>query len=146
MLFTSLAETIYLLCGGCRPTPQGRARSDRRADHRVSPGAAQHPPRLGLTTLDGRLLTLTAPCSEQQDRWSRRAAGLWVARPHGFQTALCFDIWAAFCRHRPRFSAAHAQAARTTGTGAGPGVHRVGRGCWFASPAALVAVVRMVHE
>ena len=23
MLFTSLAETIYLLCGGCWPTPRG---------------------------------------------------------------------------------------------------------------------------
>ena len=125
--------------------PQGRARSDRRADHRVSPGAAQHPPRPGLTPLDGRLLTLTAPCSEQQDRWSRRAAGLWVARPHGFQTALCFYVWATFCRRRPRFSAADAQAARTTGLGAILGVCRVGRGCWFASLAALVAVVRMVH-
>ena len=75
----------YLLCGGSRPTPQGRARFDRRADRPVSPGAAQRPPHPGLTTLGGRLLTLTTPCSEQQDRWSRRAAGLWVGRPQGFE-------------------------------------------------------------
>ena len=55
LLFTSLAETIYLLYGGCRPTPQGRARCDRRADRRVSPGAAQHPRCPGLTPLGGRL-------------------------------------------------------------------------------------------
>ena len=31
------------------------------------------------------MLTLTAPCSEQQGSWSRRAAGLWVGRPQGFE-------------------------------------------------------------
>ena len=81
LLFMSSAENIYLLCGGCRPTPQGRARSDRRADHRVSPGAAQHPQRHALTPLDGRLLTLTCLRFEHQDCWSRRTAGLWVAVP-----------------------------------------------------------------
>ena len=56
-------------------------------DRRVSPGAAQHPPRHALAPLDGRLFTLTWLRFEQQDCWSRRTAGLWVARPPCFQTA-----------------------------------------------------------
>ena len=58
---------------------------DLGADRRVSLGAAHHPPRPGLTPLGGRLLTMTAPYSEQQGSWSRRAAGLWVGRPQGFE-------------------------------------------------------------
>ena len=63
------------------------ARANKRDDRRVSPGAAQHPPRHALTPLDGRLFTLTRLRFEHQDCWSRRTAGLWVARPPCFQTA-----------------------------------------------------------